>query len=290
MSSPDQAALDSALRDASRVRVAQVQVAGGAQLLDVKEPAELGEFATLLRIAPGPPFHCMCPGDEDIEFYSGEKMLCRVTLHHGRSIRWEPEWDSDALLEDGPALLRWMAEHGAEGPLARWEQDQRRMEAGRDSSLVWHAAMPEALASMVDGLSGLPVNPEFPSAEVFQAERLLREARGSDEAMAGDLLAWFGSGEGPWSGFPSYENVAEALLLRLPTEAVVKVVSGEPSVPQLEGAARLVSSWWFDRMRPGEAGRLPGEVRRRLRRHVAASADPDKIARLEGALGDEHDG
>ena len=53
------------------------------------------------------------------------------------------------------------------------------------------------------------------------------------------LYAWFGSGEGPWSGFPGYEIVAEELLLEFQTEALIKAAEATGSAQQLEGAARL---------------------------------------------------
>jgi hypothetical protein len=100
------------------------------------------------------------------------------------------------------------------------------------------------------------------------------------------LLSWFGSGEGPWSGFPSYEQVAEQLLLRFSPENLVAAIDGaDLDSAQLEGAARLVSSWWFQQAWPDEARSIPDNVADLLVDHIDRSQDDDKRARLLAALG-----
>src|SRR5262245_55003523 len=67
------------------------------------------------------------------------------------------------------------------------------------------------------------------------------------------LFGWFGSGQGPWSGFPMYEQVAEQLLLDFPTDALVEALTQHQITPtQLEGAARYFAGWGFRKHKPGE--------------------------------------
>ena len=62
------------------------------------------------------------------------------------------------------------------------------------------------------------------------------------------LLQWYGSGEGPWSGYASYEAAAEELLLLYRTEDILGVIRDtELTEQQLEGTARLFGGWAFSK-------------------------------------------
>ena len=282
---PTQASLDRALAGATRVRIAGVEELGGGELLTVEDAERIRQLATLLAIVPPTErFHCLCPGDQVLEFLRRERRLAAITLHHGRSIRWNGAWDSDALLADGPALLRWLADRGAPGPLRAWEKDQERAERSRTDWQSWQRAAPTALVPLLPDLASL-ISPEVPPPELLRAEEVLRAAYPDERDAIVALIDWFGSGAGPWSGFPSYEGVPEALLLRYPAEAIVRALGGEPLTPaRAEGAARLFASWWFAHMRPHEAAALPQELALNLREHADRTGDHDKIARLSGAL------
>ncbi len=61
-------------------------------------------------------FHCMCRGDLAIELRSRVFAVGTLSFHRGQSLRLDT-WNSDAWLEDGPALLRLLAERGTGEPL-----------------------------------------------------------------------------------------------------------------------------------------------------------------------------
>jgi len=48
------------------------------------------------------------------------------------------------------------------------------------------------------------------------------------------LLQWYGSGAGPWSGFPSYESAAEELLLEYQIAEIVSVVESKLTAEQIQ--------------------------------------------------------
>jgi hypothetical protein len=99
------------------------------------------------------------------------------------------------------------------------------------------------------------------------------------------LLRWFGSGAGPWSGFPIYEEVPEQLLLDFPTLEIVGAIQGAHLADdQVEGAARLFGGWDFRQQRPKDRGLLPPLLRRRLLEHSLKSRDQDKIQRAKAAF------
>lgn len=283
---PTQASLDRALERATRARISVVPELGGQELLVVDEPAAVRELARLLKIVPpAAPFHCMCPGDQLVELSIPWRRDVAVTLHHGRSIRWQ-RWGSDALLADGEALLRWLADHGVPAPLQAWQDDRRRADQDRLAWQAWRGAAPPALAAFVDSPELASIgNPEYPPRQLLLALMALRAACPDERAAILALLDWYGSSGGPWSGFPSYQAVPEAMLLRHPTGALVEALGVEPLVPaRAEGAARLFGSWWFGRLRPGEASSLPQGLRKTLMDHVSAHGDDDKRARLAHAL------
>ncbi|MCK4806241.1 MAG: GrpB family protein [Candidatus Aegiribacteria sp.] len=99
------------------------------------------------------------------------------------------------------------------------------------------------------------------------------------------LLSWFGSGAGPWSGFPSYESAAEELLLDYEIVEIVDVLKTHKLTPeQTEGAARLFSGWSFRRKYPGGIRSVPDDLREVLMNHVNISGDKDKLERAKRAF------
>ncbi len=99
------------------------------------------------------------------------------------------------------------------------------------------------------------------------------------------LLEWFGSGSGPWSGFPSYESAAENLLLDYSTIDIISATrSNKLSPTQTEGAARLFAGWSFTRQRPEGLKELPEALKKELWFHSQNTKDKDKLRRARGAF------
>jgi hypothetical protein len=104
-------------------------------------------------------------------------------------------------------------------------------------------------------------------------------------ARAMALFGWYGSGAGPWSGYPGYESVAEELLLDLPTQALLKAIEGRELTPaQTEGVARLFGGWTFNKKRPNDRKLLPAELKKRLLEHSLKGDDEDKHGRARHAF------
>lgn len=102
------------------------------------------------------------------------------------------------------------------------------------------------------------------------------------------LLGWFGSGAGPWSGYPSYEGVVEELLLDYPTDEIVHaVVAGDRSEVQMEGAARLFAGWEFNRRRPEGRAQIPEDLRKVLLAHSLKTNNSDKAKRAKRAFAED---
>src|SRR5262245_21528902 len=126
---PSQASLDALFGDTRRARITDVCVFEDENtiLLEV-EGADVAIVRYLLRIKDHTrSFHCSCDGDLAVELYGEAGLVATIGFHHGRSIR-VPGWSSDAMLLDGPALLRWIAERGVRGPLDEYEKAAREGE------------------------------------------------------------------------------------------------------------------------------------------------------------------
>ena len=143
----------------------------------------------------------------------------------------------------------------------------------------WLAAMPAALQPLWSQMRADMLNPNLDQPRIALAKQFPDE---QTRILA--LYAWFGSGAGPWSGFPSYETVAEELLLDFKTEALIEAAKATRTAQQLEGAARLFGGWTFQHRRPNDSARLPPDLKQRLLAHSIESADEDKRSRGNDAF------
>lgn len=175
----------------------------------------------------------------------------------------------DELLSAAKVPLSWSAR--------KIEAENKRLE---EAEVRWRSAMPKSIAPVWDEAIWDQFSPNL---------QVLRDAIGKEfpdprqRILA--LFAWFGSGAGPWSGFPSYEEVAEELLLDVPTpDLIAAAQTAGLSEPQLEGAARLFGGWAFGQRRPDDRRTLPADLKRKLLDHSLKSADGDKLRRARKAF------
>jgi hypothetical protein len=110
----------------------------------------------------------------------------------------------------------------------------------------------------------------------------------TETAVARELLAWHGHVTKKWNPAPAYEIVPAFLLLRLPTDSIVRTLDdAEVGSPLMEGAARFIASWWFGRSRARDRALVPSRLVERMRAHVDASPlDTDKRLRFHTAFGE----
>lgn len=280
---PTQASLARILGSTHRVQVVRGGSSNGApfgtEVLAISEaPDRLEELRRSLQIREGGGGHCMCHGDPSLVLsnQSGE-VVAVLGVHHGFAIRWG-QWKDDAVLVDGERLLQWLVSLGVEYPMDEFQASRRRELASRVQATRWQAAMPSALAA----------HPVFdlhlvyePSPVVPVLERVYPDPR--VRALA--LFEWFGHGEGPWSGFPAYEQLPEKLLLAMPMDCLLAALhSDNLTSAQLEGAARLFAGWDFGTNRKRDLVLLTPSDRQKLLGQALRSTDPDKHARARKAF------
>jgi len=247
--------------------------------------ADLVSFGKAFEIQPSEPFHCMCVGELVIELRGGGSLLAELTLHHGKSIRWGG-WSSDVLLKNGRSAVEWLAEHGVEQPLRNFEADESLRNVAAEARSKWQAAMPPCLSKFLPRLT----NDFFPfgatAAELREIDQALEAAYGSEEEIAIHLLDWFGHGEGPWSGYPAYEHIAEKLLLRHPSSVIVRSLNARQLTgEQVEAAARLFSSLSFFKERQADLKSIPPQLMASLASHMQTSHHADNRERFRKMFG-----
>lgn len=283
---PSQVSLDRIFERAARVLVHEEPTTPGRSfqepLVELRDRSTLAALRGALQIQEAPDrwFHCMCIGEEMLELRDeSDGVLACITLHHGLSIRWDA-WTSDASLLDPMKLLVFLDSHGVSEPLLRFEADGRRRAEAIDQYRRWTLTMPECLKRFADSGDAIIAYANAMSIALGDA---MPDSR--DRALA--LFAWFGSGEGPWSGYPAYESVTERILLLEPTAGLVAALDEAPRLrdEHLMGAARYFGGWDFRCSRPDELAALPASLKRRLLAHVVKRGDEDRIARARKAFG-----
>jgi hypothetical protein len=272
--------LTALIGDANRVVVTESPLQNAKKLFESTERKDLDALSkALVVIRPDEWFHCMCIGTPAIHIYKDDKLLAQVTNHHGRSVRCSL-WSSDARLKDIDSWLKWFDDRKIDGPRKEVDEMRKSLEQGERDRKRWIAAMPKGLKPVWKDSVGQfgNVNPE----------PLLKALRGSiskkeDQILA--LLEWFGSGSGPWSGFPSYESAAEELLLEYQITEIVSAIEGKKlSAEQTEGTARLFGGWAFSQKHPKGLEQVPAEIKRSLWEHAKVTEDEDKLGRATRAF------
>jgi hypothetical protein len=275
---PTQADLDAVIGEASSVVVRRV--GDDDVVCATEDAADLASLRESLRIEEDSEMgHCMCLGTVSFDFGRDEAEDGRITLHHGESLRWG-RFFLNAPLVRPDSILDWLSEHGVPEVRAEYEADRRRAAEFAAEKERWHAVMPPALEPLWPAI----VDIDFDGHE---AAALMARAQPDAVERARVLLEWFGRGEGPWSGFASYESVPEECLLEMPLDVLVEAVRSERQAESVrEGAARFFAGWHFRRRRRRDLRRIPDDVKLTLLEHSLSSPDDDKRARAFAAFGD----
>ncbi len=273
--------LDRLFTRAVRVVVKESPTDAGKMLFESTDQKDLVDLTRSLILEPPEEwFHCMCIGGPAIylyEFGGGELVL--LTNHHGSSIRCSL-WPSDVRISDTEKWLSWFDNRGMPGPRQEVEAMRAREAEGKRDEDRWLAAMPKAIVPVWPDALG-----EFGKVNVEPLRAVLERELPDERERILVLLEWFGSGSGPWSGYPSYERAAERLLLAYPTRSIVETFQSSSATPaQTEGVARLFGGRSFRQQRPGGLKEVPEALVARLWNHVSETEDQDKLARAASAF------
>lgn len=231
---------------------------------------------------------CACFGSHMFEFFLDNRIVVHLSLHHGTDLRWcGGKWTGDGPLttESRDFLLEWLAEHGIKEPKEEYEEDLRRAEKSAEAEKKWLQAMPSSLQPFWEKMQDYYDSPD--KSEMNAA--LSKEFPDKGKRIRA-LFFWYGSGEGPWSGYPSYESVAEEMLFCYKTKELLAAIKIEELKPQhVEGIARLFGSWDFWSQRRDDLRLLPATLKRQLLEHSLQSENKDKRKRASNAFRERKD-
>lgn len=155
-----------------------------------------------------------------------------------------------------------------------------RIKEDEKNTARWLSGMPESVKPLWDKAMQNELSPDLKPLRAALAKEFPDQSK---RILA--LLTWYGSGAGPWSGYPAYEDAAENMLLDYSTADIVATIQANPlSDRQLEGAARLFGGWTFSQKRPDDLKTLPSALKKTLLKHSLKSTDDDKVGRAKNAF------
>lgn len=252
-------------------------------LIDVRNASEINSFIHKIQINPtNSGGYCMCCGDPTFEFYQDKALVLSLGLHHRSSLRWPTgKWQGDGRLTKDSAVFisKWLADRGVTNLADATAYKLLNTQDFADSIKRWNHTMPVSLRPFwnFEDRRDSPILKEMQIA--------LQKEIGDEQKQILALLEWYGSGAGPWVGYPSYESVAEDLLLGYRTSLIIVTIrKAKLTEAQTEGAARLFASGHFAQRNPQDLQMIPADLKQRLLEHCQKSGDIDKKDKAETAF------
>src|SRR5262249_34826890 len=139
------------------------------------------------------------------------------------------------LLAGTPDLLNELAaKHGLPKPQVLSSDELQRKESEQEES-HWLAVMPTSVKPLWNKFLARNGPLDYQSLEAALAQEFPDE-----QQRILVLFAWYASGTGHWSGYPSYEDVVTDLLRRYPFSELSRLAQSSALTDlQLKGAARF---------------------------------------------------
>jgi hypothetical protein len=245
--------------------------------------ADFSSFREAFAISGGKPF-CLCHGDVGVELLRKGGSPPAWLQVGEQTVHWNG-WTADGLLADAPRAIDWLAARGVKTtaeylPAARpeaWDDPELRR--------IWLEAIPAPLQAFGRRLMDESFAFKATEGELQAIDQSLENAYGSEQATVGSLLHWLGHSEESWYSFPPYEHLVIRLLLRHPTNGILFALQEvQATREQVEGAARLFSSFAFGYERCADRKTLPPSLMALMAEQVASSPVADHRKRFERAF------
>ncbi|WP_425307396.1 hypothetical protein AADG42_01085 [Ammonicoccus fulvus] len=180
------------------------------------------------------------PGHVTLRLYAGDELLDTVAIHHGE-VLVGADWDHPLAVAKPPRLISWLARNGISlaGLAAARLKAQR---TGKTTERqAWIDAMPSPLkGALAPHLMATEMAGSIPDRLVDEAEQELVAGLPDEQERCVALLNWHAQGTGLLVGQPTYEDIPNELLKRVPLD-VVAVTLHATDATKL-GAARHFGS------------------------------------------------
>jgi hypothetical protein len=116
------------------------------------------------------------------------------------------------VIADIDKWVRWFDDHGISSVREEVEYTKAQAIKRQKDWEKWTKAMPNSIKPLWEDAIG-----NFGEVDTKPLINALKKEMPDQTRRILALLEWFGSGAGPWSGFPSYESAAEKMLLEYRT-------------------------------------------------------------------------
>ena len=254
-------------------------------LYSSSDSKDIADFKESISIAsPNAWVRCACMSTPTVRLFRDGKELAVITYFSPRLIR-ASIWKSDAFLNDTEKWLKWFDDRKIPWLRKEYDADLARAKKRELAEVRWLKAMPKSIrplwASVMKNqyFSGI-LAPDLSPLK----KALIKECPVTSERILA-LSNWFGSGDGPWSGFPAYESIPETLLLEYRLTDILSIVKSTTITDtQLEGLARLLAGWDFSQKRPKDVGNIPADIKKLLLDHSLKSTIEDNHDRAKAAF------
>ncbi|MBV1855096.1 hypothetical protein [Catellatospora tritici] len=281
-------ALDAVLRAAAQVRVTAPRAPGGdvpkgGLVLAVTEQAAVRRLIQALAVEQTTDGTCMCFGDLSFKFFDQENdLVATAGFHHASFLHWSG-WKGLAVLRDGVAALRWLAEQGVDGPLAEHERRRRRYREQQLEEQRWRDDAPVAVRDLLDAaLTASGTTGAIPAELTRLAIQRLGEALPDPVERTAATLAWYGSGSGRCSGYPVHESLPAPALAQTPIAHIIAALEtcGMDERVVAGGVRHLYGSASRDHQAE-DVATVPPRLRERLLAAARKSGDEDRLRRAQ---------
>lgn len=180
------------------------------------------------------------PGHVTLRLYAGDDLLDTVSIHHGE-VLVGAEWDRPLAVAKPPRIISWLARNGISlaGLAAARLKAQRAGNASERQS--WIDAMPAPLKGpLAPHLMATEMAGSIPDRLIDEAEQELLAGIPDDSQRCAELLTWHAQGTGLLVGQPTYEDIPNELLKRMPLELLAVTLHATDATKL--GAARHFGS------------------------------------------------
>jgi hypothetical protein len=160
-----------------------------------KDFEELKSAVTLKHNAG--PFVCACVDGPEIALLKNNKEIAAVWNHEGTAIGssvWKGDWNN----EDPDRWLRWFDARGMKDARAFFNETQAQYRTAEEDERRRLNAMPSSLKPLWPKALKQYDPPKYPDLQPLNAALSTQYPDTYDRIRA--LMAWFGSGTGPWLG------------------------------------------------------------------------------------------
>lgn len=260
-------------------RLQRYEILGQSDLTDAQRSIAVGAFDSAIAGWDGNVAMCFDPRHAlRIQFkgHAYDFLLCYSchqieVFRDGKPFGGAGAAGSPKVLNDLMTSLQLPLSHSLEDMEKSQEAEHARNEAGLKRFL---AAMPPSIKPFWDTDADFRSGAPSLGKPMEDLRAAFTSANPDRDAAIQTLLVWFGSGNGRWSGFPGYEDVANQLLLEYPTDRIIAAAQApNASDALLEGAARYLAGWYFSKRHPQDMALVPASLKQRLLEHTLHTGD-----------------